>query len=449
MSNTFNLLKLTTFGVKNIEKPVSLLFSNKTIDKGVKKFTNVKGVFGYNGSGKTALMTSILLYKRIVLNDRYLLQDVVTSKLQKLINKKTQAFSFDAVFEVEKRIIKHHISLQYDSLENGYVLKNETVEVCKGRTLEENWEVLAKANEGVMNISPKYDRKENVAFQEFKKKRYLSGSFLLGFLRTFLSFSKEKNKKELIEKIDDDFAMPLLNSLLAVFNINVFLRAEDKHDSYFVSVQDALAKMQSQLDFLKSFNLQDPFLNSEIVRKDKIENYQKKIARAADFIKLFKPNLQSIDVEKKEKGDFYQVNKIFVYKDYRIDFEFESSGIKHLVNMFDALNACAHGEIVFIDEMDANINSVYFQKLIEFFQKYGKGQLCFTSHDLSVMSSLKKQGKAITFLGEDCETDDWVPFGNRSPINEYKQGFIEHSPMNIEDFDFLPIFFADEKEGRE
>ncbi len=50
----------------------------------------------------------------------------------------------------------------------------------------------------------------------------------------------------------------------------------------------------------------------------------------------------------------------------------------------------ADGQITFIDELDANINDVYLDKLIEYFILYGNGQLCFTAHNLSPMSLLKR-----------------------------------------------------------
>ena len=51
----------------------------------------------------------------------------------------------------------------------------------------------------------------------------------------------------------------------------------------------------------------------------------------------------------------------------------------------------ADGQITFIDELDANINDVYLDKLIEsilFFMEMDS--FCFTAHNLSPMSLLKR-----------------------------------------------------------
>ena len=61
------------------------------------------------------------------------------------------------------------------------------------------------------------------------------------------------------------------------------------------------------------------------------------------------------------------------------------------------------------------------------------------------MNSLKSHSKSILVLGENNSIDVWVGKGNRSPIKDYLNGNFPNSPMNIEDFDFVNIFFGDEQ----
>ena len=83
------------------------------------------------------------------------------------------------------------------------------------------------------------------------------------------------------------------------------------------------------------------------------------------------------------------------------------------------------------------------EKLIYFFQQYGKGQLIFTTHNIESMNVLKNQSRSIVVLGVDNNLDTWTPKGNRSPINSYYSGGFLHSPMNVEDFDFINIFLGE------
>src|SRR5690606_15672989 len=106
--------------------------------------------------------------------------------------------------------------------------------------------------------------------------------------------------------------------------------------------------------------------------------YEDEIKNLERFIKIFKPNLKEITFIKKVNWDYFIYSLIFNYDGYSVDLELESTGIKKLVRLYPYLQYASKGEITFIDEMDANIHDVYLSKLIEFFEKYALGQLCFT-----------------------------------------------------------------------
>jgi len=133
---------------------------------------------------------------------------------------------------------------------------------------------------------------------------------------------------------------------------------------------------------------------------------------------------------------FYYCKKIFVYKNYKIDIEFESTGIKRLVKMFSSLKASANGGIVFIDEMDANLHDVYFTKLIEFFKEQSRGQLCFTTHNLEPIEVLKDCSHSLDFVSNDSRLSSWVKSGNKSPMKKYVNGLIPYSTFNVGSIDF-------------
>lgn len=176
-----------------------------------------------------------------------------------------------------------------------------------------------------------------------------------------------------------------------------------------------------------------------VVDKEEFDQYKGRVEQLTEFIKIFKPNLVSIEIDKKENGDQYVCDLNLNYGDYIINKEFESTGIKKLIRLFDCFLAASTGRIVFVDEMDANLNDVYLCKLIEYFMYYGKGQLCFTTHNLGPMSVLKENRNSIDFLSSDNHLVPWTSRGNASPENCYKNGWIEDSPFNIEATDFVGI----------
>ena len=122
------------------------------------------------------------------------------------------------------------------------------------------------------------------------------------------------------------------------------------------------------------------------------------------------------------------------------------TGIKKLIQLFAYLNEMVEGGIVFIDEFDSNIHDVYLCALLEYLMEYGKGQLCFTTHNVGPMDVLKHHKKSIDFLSEDHEIYSWTTSGNYSPSKLYRNGMIEGSPFNIDSIDFIGIFGSGEED---
>ena len=168
--------------------------------------------------------------------------------------------------------------------------------------------------------------------------------------------------------------------------------------------------------------------------------YQRQIQRLAEFIQIFKMDLLGIENECKEVQGNLVITKYLVYKDFRIASVFESTGIKKLITLFNAFKRFMNGDLVFIDELDANLHDVYLCRLLDYFCAYGKGQLCFTTHNLGPMEVLSKRKHSIDFLSDNSEIISWKKKGNYSVINLYRNGMIDNSPFNIEPFDFLGLF---------
>ena len=131
-----------------------------------------------------------------------------------------------------------------------------------------------------------------------------------------------------------------------------------------------------------------------------------------------------------------------VYGTYSINVEFESTGVKKLIKLFTYLQEMVQGGIVFIDEFDSNLHDVYLCALIEYLMEYGKGQLCFTTHNVGPMDILKSRKKSIDFFSLDHNIYPWTKNGNYSPSKLYRNGMIEGSPFNIDSIDFIGIFDA-------
>lgn len=433
------VLQIRTSGMKNLSEEITIDFANLTIEKGINKLNNVKGIFGFNGSGKTALITSVDYYLRITTDPTFLLQKDTTRKLGRLLNFQTKRFDFSIVFEcLHNLIIKHSIGVSKNN--NGsFFIQYESIGVSVGRTLNDEFKTIVKKDENSIFISSHKDLADDSL--EFLKNTDLTYSSILTKVIDKI-IERSKNDKQYKASITEKVFADLFFS---VNNIGVYLSNADMHNNYLFD-KDVLDTLLSSLQALKDKkeNWIDYYPAETVISKSSYEEYARDNKKLERFIKVFKPELKEIELEKSEDKDTYHVKRLFKYEKYNVEYEFESSGIKQLVKLFSHLSKCANGGVVFIDEIDVNINAVYFEKLISFFRKYGKGQLVFTTHNIEAMNALKGQSKSILVLGEDNKMDVWVGKGNKSPINDYFGGFFPNSPMNVEDFDFVNIFLGEE-----
>ena len=247
-----------------------------------------------------------------------------------------------------------------------------------------------------------------------------------------------------IEK-DKEFSYNIAVMLFLIALINVYINEEDKHDIYFLrkTIRESHEKSSEYIndinEILDTISVYSGFDDNSI-SKSEFDKYKESVKQLTKFIQIFKRELKSIDIDAKDDGDNYRCELIFNYGNYKVNKEFESTGIKKLVRLYSAFKAANNYGIAFVDEMDSNINDIYLCKLIEYFMYYGKGQLCFTMHNVDPMSLLKQNKNSIDFLSSDNKIVSWVSKGHASPENYYKNGMIENSPFNIDATDFIGIF---------
>ena len=439
------ILQIYTRGMKNLFQPIVIDFANATIETGIKKVNNVNGVFGFNGAGKTAFIKSVDLYKKIVTVPNYLLQNETTKKLDKLLNFKLRGFEFSIIFEYKGSVVvKHSIKLEKSKFSKFYIITNEDISLSTGRTLNDRYKsFIYKSNQGIEIIND--EDFTNGSLEYLKKSQHDDSSLVLEVVKNIVDEAEKDSKK--LTKMD-----PLEKILFSLYtnvaDIGVYLSDSDSH-THFSFDEEEINEILNSVELLRSKKelLVNTYTDETVIPISRYEQYLKENKKLHKFIQAFKPDLKEIQILKSEDGGFYHVRKLFKYPEYNVELEFESSGIKQLVRLFSILLKCAEGSAVFVDEIDTNINSVYFEKLVLFFKNYGKGQLFFTTHNVEAMNALKGQTRSILAMGDNNKIDVWVGRGNKSPIKDYVEGYFPNSPMNIEDFDFVNIFLGEEQDA--
>lgn len=433
----FYILRLKISGIKNIEEPIEIEFYKKTINKDFNpdKY-RIKAIYGENGSGKTAIITAVNLMRKILTNGNYLLDNDTQRSLVELVNKKTRCANIECEFYVGldvNRILRYSLSFEIGEDERFYITE-EFLEEKKGSYSKNRYQTIFRTRNGELSEC--------------------ADAGVLNYLKnkTMNLLDKQSLATSIVRLFDMPKELSSSSTLFSLFvlsifalTIDVFLDEADNHADY--ALRERISKLDEKFiedngpDLIHQIRnkIISPKADKKMISKQFFSEYEEQVKRLCEFVKIFKPELKKIDIEKQDRDAFYQCNLKMVYNGYTLDREFESRGIKKLMDLFNCLDAASSGAVVFIDELDSNINDIYLDKLIEYFVSYGKGQLCFTAHNLSPMTVLKSNKNAISFISSINTVHTWTSNGNYTPENAYRNGFIEDSPFNVDATDFLGI----------
>ena len=324
--------------------------------------------------------------------------------------------------------------------ETGRVyISNELLQEKKNNT-RNKYQIIYETNEGEL-----IHYADEQHFQNYKEK-----TLNLLTQRSFVSFVLD-----FLKNLSPDIISITLLNVLILFTISfaivLYIDTADDHRKYIHNLliselkEKKLDNSTPIINFAQESELSFDASEDQMIPKEQFDQYEKYVSRLFAFVKLFKTDLIKIRIEKTEIDTAYKCKLVMEYKDYSIDSEFESKGIKKIIGIFNILDVACQGAIVFIDELDSSINDIYLNKIIEYFISYGKGQLCFTAHNLSPMSILKSQKMSITFISNINTIHTWTSNGNQSPENAYRDGFIDDSPYNIDSSDFLGVLGGEDE----
>lgn len=438
----FYILKMNLYGIKNIDKEIELNFYRKTLQK---KFDldgyNVKAIYGANGSGKTAIIYAVEIYKKFVLDPDYISLHNKNGSLEKIVNQHTGKLKIEMTFVVldEDNNVKATYShcVCFGKKDDRYMVEEESLKVLNGLRLnsEDKWKTIFKTSCG-----------EFIELFDEKKSR----NILLDVTKNLLI--ERSVEAILINNYDKIEQTKTTDAIFSVFHfaqtLTVLINESDKN---YININEVFKNIKAISKYGEVFKEEifNQLLMSEnlvsddtvSIRKEDFNAYEKTVENLCRFLQVFKSDLVKINIDKKEVEDYYKCEMILEYEDgKRISKAYESTGIKKFINLYYALCNENNGGIVFIDEFDANIHDIVLIKIVEYIKEYSKGQFVFTTHNLGPMEVLQKEKMSIDFLSNDSRITPWVKTGNNSAVSVYRRGLIKYSPFNIEPFNFLGVF---------
>lgn len=432
---------LSVKGIKNISEQVDLNFCKCDVSSfDDAKNYNVKAIYGPNGSGKTGIVHSFQVLQNMVLKSNYLHDDKTTTYLKELLNKKCNKIDISISFLHEMNEKQNGVYF-YDLViindQNDFEILSERYAKKDNESSKEI--VIFSSEKGIVKNS-KFSEYSIDTFKNLLTKRSFANILFDIIIKK--ASGKDKNGDSAFEN-DIDLVFPII-SLIA--NMNVIIDTKDDHLVKIknkLSKTDEIVRIQKQWDTFSK--LSQSGYNSELLTKQEIEKLKVILKRKLKFLQLFKPEVVSIEINEElikssSSEELYAVNQMNNYGDYMIDIEFESVGIKKLIELYSALEHVTRGGILVIDELDSHINDIYLVKIISYVSEYAMGQLIFTTHNISPMEILKTKKMSLDFMSSSSIITTWTQLGNYSPSKLYQKGMIKGLPFNVEAEDFIEVF---------
>ena len=132
---------------------------------------------------------------------------------------------------------------------------------------------------------------------------------------------------------------------------------------------------------------------------------------------------------------------------------YESDGVKKIISILSVLVALFNNENMFvvIDELDAGIYEFLLGELIDVLNRYGKGQFLFTSHNLRLLEVLNRENLMFTTTNENNRFITFKGIKQTNNIRDLYLRAIQVGGQNEEVYaetDLFKIRSAFEKAGR-
>ena len=427
----FLLVGASLSGIKNIKENIDIEFTNKYLKKGDFEYPYIKTIYGPNGAGKSAIIKAFELYKRIVSSFVKVDDSTFVDELKSYVNLETNTFSISISFATPfyiTEIFTHKLVICFNEFGYPFIQREEFYSRNKRGEIEVFY---------VLNKGEFKKKNEQYIKQNLNTNGYILQSLPLATF--FVQYVVAKNM--LANKHEYKLALPFLLAS------NMKIHFGEDSDNYLSNLtHSSLQNIKDLPGFLLNLTSNPTSSNNKNHYFAVIKSYEKKtfakyIQKLTAFINIMKPNLKKIHINDKINGDLININLTFEYRNgYKIDYDYESAGVRKLCKLFFAFVDAQNGRITFIDEIDANIHDVYLEKIISYFYEYTDCQIIITTHNARLMSSILTLKKSIDFISLNNKYLPWTKNGDLSPESRYIKGLIPYIPFNVEASDFIKVF---------
>lgn len=431
-----NIVRLKSINIKNIKNVESgKIEIIKTInDDGSIVEGNILGIYGQNGSGKTALVEALKILKTVMSGDSLGENtfDLISSK------SKSAVFEFEFYIFIENvlNVVKYRFALEKFEFENNYIIRvtNEelyydTLPKIKGSKLK----TLIKFK-GIGEISPvclknflRQDEESRIELRLVENSAYIERKSILFSKKLRKKLLKNKNFNKIVSIVDvlSNYGGRNLtvvdNRKLGNVDANILIplafKCKDRNkmnsDKVVLYLNKPHQLLEEEFDLVESIIVQMNIVLSKII-----------------------PNL---NISIKKLGNEFNIDGNTMIKfqlfskqgDREIPLKYESEGIKKIISILSSLTVVYNDPTycLVVDELDAGIFEYLLGEILEIISKFGKGQLIFTSHNLRPLEVLNKENIILTTTDR---SNNYTKLTNIKSSNNMRSVYMRNVMLGVE-----------------
>ena len=369
------------------------IYNFKNIKRAELDFKNsMLGLYGQNGSGKTALIDVLDLVKTIICGQS------VSSDYSNMIHVDAEYSRIVVQFTMDEK--ERHSEIEYsfklnrtsiydEILSYGYVdgearvVKSKLIDTSNSPTfspVSKYKSLIGSSKENELNV---------MVIKKLAYKEYRSFIFTSEFLEVVRNRSNECKDEEFLRHLY------ILESLVDFANYELFV-VKSK-----CCIEDSMVLSKSALDV-----------------------YKRKIESMNRVLPYLVPNLtMGVKVLGKELMRNSSVGYRVELISNNIPFKYESDGVKRIVSILQPLIEVFNNTsvVVAIDDLDCGIHEYLFGEIVKMMSEQAKGQLIFTAHNLRPLEIINKKFLAFTTTDPD---NRYVRYKNIAAHNNLRDVYI-------------------------
>lgn len=410
----FNKIRLKKIKIKNFK---NILSSEIEFEKN--EYKCVTGIYGSNGSGKTAVIDVIDILKKILIGESIIIPFYYLNVAEKKM-RLTYIFEYDC----NNRLMDIIYEVEFSKVNDLVVFSKEILTCNENDDLVHTIKIdrtASSVKKGIIIDKKAYDD-SLFDFEKVVNKYSVSieKSNSLIFGKLYECFKDNKRQEWLKDTVQHFLIYAQFQMFVIKMKETSKISANDEI-LFHVSIQNE----NSVTVGIQYCNL----LGDNPIEKEHIQDFKTAIEQCNNILSVLIPDFE-IHVNESEGEVFNQYGKVCknisfdsIRGEYVVPLLYESEGIKKLVSIVSSLISCYNNKstLVAIDELDAGVYEYLLGQIIQVFSNNGKGQLIFTSHNLRVLEVIDYNSIVFSTLNPK---NRFIKFANCKPTNNLRNLYL-------------------------